>query len=172
MAWDINRVVLVGRLSNDVDLRYAPSGAAVAKFGLAVGGRPAKDGVDSVSFFNVVVWNKPAEFCGQYLKKGDRIAIDGRLEQRTWTAQDGARRSVVEIIADRVESLGSPTGSQSREGGNSAPQRAAAPRPSAPPQRKEDGYYDNTDFKDDPMDYDPLGDEFSDEYNNEKDVPF
>ncbi|MGL5254339.1 MAG: single-stranded DNA-binding protein [Brevinema sp.] len=163
MAWDINRVVLVGRLSNDVDLRYAPSGAAVAKFGLAVGGKPLKDGGDSVSFFNVVVWNKPAEFCGQYLKKGDRIAIDGRLEQRTWTAQDGARRSVVEVIADRVESLGSPAGgreSQPREGG----QRAAAPRTAPPPQKKEDDYYDNTDFKDEPMDYDPFGDD--------NDVPF
>ncbi|MGL5721297.1 MAG: single-stranded DNA-binding protein [Brevinema sp.] len=166
MAWDINRVVLVGRLSNDVDLRYAPSGAAVAKFGLAVGGKPAKDGADSVSFFNVVVWNKPAEFCGQYLRKGDRIAIDGRLEQRTWTAQDGARRSVVEIVADRVESLGSPSGrdSQPREGGNSAPQRAATPRQAPPPPKKEDDYYDNTDFKDEPMDYDPFGDE--------NDVPF
>lgn len=108
MAWDINRVVLIGRLSNEVDLRYTPSGDAVAKFSLAVGGRPDKDGKDTASFFNVVVWNKTAEFCGQYLKKGDRIGIDGRLEQRSWLADDDSKRTAVEIIGERVESLTTP----------------------------------------------------------------
>ena len=176
MAWDINRVVLVGRLSNDVELRYTPSGAPVARFGIAVGGRPSKDGQDSVSFFTVVVWNKAAETANQYLSKGKQVAVDGRLEQRTWTAQDGTRRSIVEVIAERVEFLSSGGGQGSSQGGgynnnnNSAPsssqqyQAAAAPvrqEPATP--KKEEDYYDNTDFNDAPLDkYDPF----------DEDVPF
>ncbi len=170
MAWDINRVVLVGRLSNDVELRYTPSGVAVARFGMAVGGKPSKDGQDSVSFFTVVVWNKAAENANQYLSKGKQVAIDGRLEQRTWTAQDGARRSVVEIIAERVEflSTGGTGGNSNTQGGQGSyqkPQAAAAPtRGDAPvPAPKEEDYYDNTDFNDAPLDkYDPF----------DEDVPF
>ena len=180
MAWDINRVVLVGRLSNDVELRYTPSGAPVARFGIAVGGRPSKDGQDSVSFFTVVVWNKAAETANQYLSKGKQVAVDGRLEQRTWTAQDGTRRSIVEVIAERVEFLSSGGGQGSSQGGgynnnnnnnnSAAPsssqqyQAAAAPakqEPAAP--KKEEDYYDNTDFNDAPLDkYDPF----------DEDVPF
>ena len=167
MAWDINRVVLVGRLSNDVELRYTPSGVAVARFGMAVGGKPSKDGQDSVSFFTVVVWNKAAENANQYLSKGKQVAIDGRLEQRTWTAQDGARRSVVEIIAERVEflSTGGNSNTQGGQGSYQKPQAAAAPtRGDAPvPAPKEEDYYDNTDFNDAPLDkYDPF----------DEDVPF
>lgn len=167
MAWDINRVVLVGRLSNDVELRYTPSGAAVARFGIAVGGRPSRDGQDSVSFFTVIVWNKAAETANQYLSKGKQVAVDGRLEQRTWTAQDGTRRSVVEIIAERLEFL-TPSGGQNTQSGSqnnnyTAPQATQQPttRPEQP--RREDDYYDNTDFNDAPLDkYDPF----------DEDVPF
>ncbi|MGL4562304.1 MAG: single-stranded DNA-binding protein [Brevinema sp.] len=164
MAWDINRVVLVGRLSNEVELRYTPSGAAVARFGIAVGGRPM-NGQDSVSFFTVVVWNKAAETANQYLKKGARIALDGRLEQRSWTAQDGSRRSVVEIVADRLEflSTNTPNGStQSQHQGSiqqTAPQKPVADN--SP--KREDDYYDNTDFNDALLDdYQPF----------DEDVPF
>lgn len=161
MAWDINRVVLVGRLSNEVELRYTPSGAPVARFGVAVGGRPA-NGQDTVSFFTVVVWNKQAENANQYLKKGARIAIDGRLEQRSWTAQDGSRRSVVEIVADRLEFLSTTTSSAPNQGYNNQ----ASTQPQQPinntPKREED-YYDNTDFNDALLDdYQPF----------DEDVPF
>ncbi|MGL4366712.1 MAG: single-stranded DNA-binding protein [Brevinemataceae bacterium] len=160
MAWDINRVVLVGRLSNDVELRYTPSGAPVARFGIAVGGRPSKDGQDSVSFFTVVVWNKAAETANQYLSKGKQIAVDGRLEQRAWTAQDGTRRSVVEIVADRLEFLsGNPSQSNNQ---NNYSQKPQAPAEASSPKR-EDDYYDNTGFNDTPLDqYDPF----------DEDVPF
>lgn len=169
MAWDINRVVLVGRLSSDVELRYTPSGAPVARFGIAVGGRPSRDGQDSVSFFTVVIWNKAAETANQYLSKGKQVAVDGRLEQRSWTAQDGARRSTVEIIAERLEFL-SPSGGQGSQGGQSQG-NYSAPAPQQPQQvaarteapRREDDYYDNTDFNDAPLDkYDPF----------DEDVPF
>ena len=105
MSWNINKVVLIGRLSKDPEVKYTPSGAAVANFGLAVGGKPKPDGSDTVSFFNIVVWGKIAENCGNYLTKGKLICIDGRLEQRSWTAQDGSKRSTVEIVAERVEFL-------------------------------------------------------------------
>ncbi len=123
MAWDINRVILVGRLTNDVDFRYTPSQTAIAKFGLAVGGRPNQDGTPSTSFFNIVVWGKAAESCNSYLSKGKQVAIDGRLQQRSWQAQDGSKRSTVEIVAERVEFLGSNSGGQRSQNTNPQPQR-------------------------------------------------
>jgi single-strand DNA-binding protein len=166
MSWDINRVIIVGRLSNDVELKYTPGGTAVSKFGIAVGGKPKTDGSDSVSFFNVVVWGKAAENCSNFLSKGKQVAIDGRLEQRSWTAQDGSRRSVVEVIAERVEFLGSPGGAK---GGAAGGQKTApAPAQSQPQQAKpaaeaktgfEDNFYDNTDFNPSPVDPSDLADE-------------
>ncbi len=146
MSWDINKVIVVGRLSGDVELKYTPSGTAVARFGIAVGGKPKNDGSDSVSFFNVVVWGKAAENCSNYLSKGKQVALDGRLEQRSWVTQDGSKRSVVEIIADRVEFLGSPSGGKSQGGGREA-------TPQAKPQEApiEDNFYDNTDFNPAPV---------------------
>ncbi len=162
MSWDINKVILVGRLSGDVELKYIPSGTAVARFGIAVGGKPKTDGADSVSFFNVVVWGKPAENCSNYLSKGKQIALDGRLEQRSWTAQDGSKRSVVEIIADRVEFLGSPTGAKAGTG--AAQNQGAAKTETA---TFEDNFYDNTDFNPAPVDPD-----FKTESNNSEEPNF
>lgn len=143
MAWNINRVILVGRLSNDVELKYIPSGKAVAKFGIAVGGRPKQDGTESVSFFNVVVWDKPAETCAKFLAKGKQVAIDGHLEQRSWTSQDGSKRSAVEVIAERVEFLGSPAGG-GKPGQSERPANDEVPL--------EDNFYDNTGFNPSPVD--------------------
>lgn len=159
MAWDINKVVLIGRLSNDVELRYTPSGVPVARFGVAVGGRPSKDGQDSVSFFTVVLWNKPAETANQYLSKGKQVAIDGRLEQRTWTAQDGSRRSIVEIVAERVEFL-SPIGTN-RQGNTPDADFSQKPVEVATSSSKgQDDYYDNTGFNNASLDkYDPFDEE-------------
>ena len=106
MAWDINRVLIVGRLASDVELKTTPGGAHVANFRVAVGGAKNADGKESVSFFSVTAWNKTAENCEKYLSKSKQVAVDGRLEQRSWTTQDGAKRSTVEIIAERVEFLG------------------------------------------------------------------
>jgi single-strand DNA-binding protein len=148
MAWDINRVVLIGNLTRDVELRYTSNGTPVAKLGIAVGGMQK----DSVSFFNVVVWNKQAENCSKYLSRGKRVAIDGRLEQRTWEAQDGTKRSSVEIIADRVEFLSSmsqssnDTGSGSREGSYSNDQPASRQE-----KDEDEGWHDITDFNDEPL---------------------
>ena len=145
MSWNINKVILVGRLSSDVDLRYTPSGSPVAKFGLAVGGKPKQDGSDSVSFFNVVVWGKTAENCSNYLSKGKQVAIDGHLEQRSWTAQDGAKRSSVEVIAERVEFLSPSTGGGGQK-------QTVSPDKQADDVPMEDNFYDNTGFNPSPVD--------------------
>lgn len=112
MSWNINRVILIGRLTKDPELKTTPSGTAVVNFSIAVGGKPDKNGGDSVSFFNCQAWNKAAENISNYLHKGSLICIDGRLNQRSWTGQDGTKHSTVEIIAERVEFLGQPKGQQ------------------------------------------------------------
>jgi single-strand DNA-binding protein len=146
MSWDINRCVLVGRLSNDPELKYTPSNTAVAHFGLAVGGKPKPDGKPSVSFFNVVVWAKIAENTANYLHKGSQVVIEGRLDQRSWKAQDGSNRSVVEIIADRVEFIGGRPAEGTRSSGG---QPAQKPEPAT---SYEDNFYDSTDFNTEPVD--------------------
>lgn len=110
MASNINRVVLVGNLTRDPELRHTPSGTAVCSLRLAVNTR-RKDGAtgewtDKPNYFDVTVWDKQGESCAQYLAKGRPVAIDGRLEWREWEAQDGSKRQAVDIVADNVQFLG------------------------------------------------------------------
>lgn len=105
MVWDINKVVLVGRLGNDPELKYTPNGKAVAKFSLAVGGKPKADGTDTVSFFQIEVWGKTAENAQKFISKGSQVCVDGHLEQSSWTAQDGTKRSMVKVVVERLEFL-------------------------------------------------------------------
>jgi len=105
----INRVVLVGRLTRDPEIRYTPSGVAVANMGIAVdkglSRENQKEGEPTADFFNVVAWRHQAEFASNYLNKGRLVAIDGRLQQRSWVDQQGQKRSTVEIVADRIQGL-------------------------------------------------------------------
>ncbi|OHD54479.1 MAG: hypothetical protein A2Y33_04745 [Spirochaetes bacterium GWF1_51_8] len=154
MSWDINRVIVVGRVASEIELKHTQSGKSVANFRVAVGGMPKPDGSDSVSFFNVVVWGKSAENCQQYLAKGKQIGIDGRLDQRSWQAQDGSKRSTVEIVADRVEFLGPNTSGQ---GGNYRPKDESAPKAaSGNYQESSAQFYDNTDADYDSFNSDPI----------------
>jgi single-strand DNA-binding protein len=102
----LNRIVLIGRLTKDPELRYTQSGKAVCAFTLAVD-RPylANNGNREADFINIVVWNKTAENCAQYLAKGKLAAVDGRLQIRSYDGQDGQRRYVTEVIADNVRFL-------------------------------------------------------------------
>lgn len=112
MAAGINRVVLVGNLTRDVEMRHTPTGQAVAKLRVAVNSRtkdPAGNWTDKPNYFDVTVWGNQAESCATYLAKGRKCAIDGRLDWREWDAQDGTKRQAVEIIADSVQFLGSQT---------------------------------------------------------------
>ena len=100
---DINRTYLIGRLTRDPELKYTPSGAAVASFALAVG-RKVKDS-EQTSFIDCVAWQKTAEIIAQYVAKGHKLAVEGRLQQRSWDDQDGKKRSKVEVVVENFQFL-------------------------------------------------------------------
>jgi single-strand DNA-binding protein len=122
---NINRVVLVGNLTKDPELRHTGGGTAVCSLRLAVNTR-RKDGAtgewtEKPNFFDITVWGNQGENCAQYLSKGRPVAIDGRLEWREWEAQDGTKRQAVEVVADTVQFLGGRDdagGSGGGSGGN------------------------------------------------------
>ncbi|SMB95481.1 single-strand binding protein [Desulfonispora thiosulfatigenes DSM 11270] len=102
----MNKVVLIGRLTKDPELRFTPNGKGVANFTLAVN-RPFanQDGKKEADFIPIQVWGKPAENCATYLGKGSQVAIDGRLQVRTYETDEGQKRWVTEVVANSVEFL-------------------------------------------------------------------
>jgi single-strand DNA-binding protein len=98
-----NRVILMGNLTRDPELRYNPNGTPVANFGIAVNRkyRQGEELKEEVSFFDIVVFGKQAENCGQYLTKGNSVLVDGRLQQRRWESE-GQKRSKVEVVAENI----------------------------------------------------------------------
>jgi single-strand DNA-binding protein len=129
VASNINRVVLVGNLTRDPELRHTPSGTALCKLRIAVNTRQ-KDGAtgewgDKPNYFDVTVWGSQGENCAQFLAKGRPVGIDGRLEWREWE-QEGVKRQAVEIIADNVQFLGSRDGGVGEGGNQFVPAAAAA----------------------------------------------
>lgn len=110
---NFNRVFLMGNLTKDPELRYTPQGTAVANLRLAVNRRfKTKTGElkEEVCFITAVVWNKQAETCNQYLHKGSPLFIEGRLQSRSWEDNAGAKRSVIEVRAERVQFLSAGPG--------------------------------------------------------------
>jgi len=101
----LNRVILIGRLTKDPELRYTSSGVAVASFTLAVDRPFAKEGQQDVDFIPIVVWRKQAENCANYIGKGRLVAVDGRIQVRTYDTTEGQRRWVTEVVADNVRFL-------------------------------------------------------------------
>ena len=101
----LNNVVLIGRLTKDPDLRYTPSGVAVASFTLAVQRPFAKEGQQQADFIPIVVWGKQAENCATYIGKGRLVAIQGRIQVRTYDTPEGQRRWVTEVVAENVRFL-------------------------------------------------------------------
>jgi len=104
----LNKVLLMGRLTRDPESRYTPSGAAVLNFGLAVNRRfrdQSGEWRDDVCYVNVVAWQKLAERLGEVLKKGSAVLVEGRLQSRSWEAQDGQKRSTIEVNAMTVQTL-------------------------------------------------------------------
>ncbi|MFH1479516.1 MAG: single-stranded DNA-binding protein [Candidatus Omnitrophota bacterium] len=113
----LNKVFLIGNLTRDPELRYIPSGAPVATFGLAVNRRYIMQNgekKDEVCFVRIVVFGKQAESCSQHLSKGRLVFIEGRLQYRSWE-QEGQKRSMLDIVADRVQFLGGPRPGQDQE---------------------------------------------------------
>jgi single-strand DNA-binding protein len=104
----INRVVLTGRLTKDVELRATPSGNNVVSFTIAVDGfgrDQNNNPVNQASFINCVAWNQQAKFLSTYCKKGSLVALEGRLQTRSYDRKDGTKAYVTEVITDRVENL-------------------------------------------------------------------
>ena len=106
-----NKVLLMGNLTKDPELRYTPQGAAVANLRMAVNRRyrdKNQELKEEVCFITAVVWNKQAETCNQYLHKGSSVFVEGRLASRSWEDNTGAKRSVIEVKAEKVQFLGAP----------------------------------------------------------------
>lgn len=113
----LNKVLLIGNLTRDPELRYTPSGAAVCTFGLATNRQwNTEDGQkkEEAEFHNIVAWTRLAEICAQYLTRGKQAYVEGRLSTREWEGQDGQKRRTTEIIASEVIFLGSASAGAQR----------------------------------------------------------
>ncbi|MBI2914614.1 MAG: single-stranded DNA-binding protein [Firmicutes bacterium] len=107
----LNKVILIGRLTADPELRYTPSGVAVTGFTLAVNRSfTNQQGEQETDFIDVVAWRKLAEICAAHLSKGRLVAVEGRLQIRSYDASDGTRRKAAEVVADDVRFLGPKAG--------------------------------------------------------------
>nr|WP_223155113.1 single-stranded DNA-binding protein [Alkalibacillus aidingensis] len=132
----MNRVVLVGRLTKDPELRYTPNGVAVANFTVAVN-RPFSNqqGNREADFINCVIWRRPAENLANYMRKGSMVGVDGRIQTRSFEGQDGKRVFMTEVVADSVqflESKGSSQGGQGSQAGHTSNPNQNQAQPSNP----------------------------------------
>ncbi|MFA5990878.1 MAG: single-stranded DNA-binding protein [Candidatus Doudnabacteria bacterium] len=134
---DLNKVMIIGRLTRDPELRSTPSGVNVCQIGVATSyvytNQATGQKVEQTEFHNVVLWRKLGEIANQYLKKGAQVFIEGRLQTRSWDGKDGAKRYRTEIIGDNMIMLGKPSsgGTSSATGGYSAPSSAPTQAPKA-----------------------------------------
>lgn len=126
----MNKVFLIGRLTRDPELRYTGSNTAVASFSLAVNRNfTSANGEREADFINIVVWRKQAENVKNYLTQGSQVAIDGRIQTRSYDGQDGQKRYVTEVIADNVEFLGSKNSSNNSSSNFTPAPQTAEPTP-------------------------------------------
>ena len=127
----LNKVILVGNLTKDPELRFIPSGQAVANLRLATNRRwKASNGdwKEETCFVGIVVWGKSAEACGEYLKKGSPVLVEGRLQNRSWDGEDGQKRSLIEVVAERIQFLESKPGQYGfAQGADSPPPNESDP---------------------------------------------
>lgn len=144
-----NKVILLGNLTRDPELRYTPQGSAVCEFALALNysytNKQTGQKVEEVSFIDIVAWGKTGEICAEYLKKGRQVMIEGRLKQDRWEAQDGKKMSKVRVTVESFQFVGSRPGGDSAGGGGggaggakggAAP--AGGPEEGPPPGAEED----------------------------------
>lgn len=136
---NLNRVLLIGNLTRDPEIRYTPKGTAVAEIGIAINRVfSGEDGEkrEEVTFVDITLWSRLAELAEQYLKKGRPVFIEGRLQLDSWDdKQTGQKRSRLRVIAENLQFLGSREGEPGGTGGAPAPRRSApapAPRPNPP----------------------------------------
>lgn len=129
MAASLNKVFLMGNLTRDPELRYLPSEQPVTSFSIAVNrtyNSQTGEKKEEVSYVRIVVWARLAEICNEYLKKGSPVFVEGRLQSRSWEAQDGTKRSAIEVVAQNVQFLprgqgrGSDGGAPAMDSGDDA----------------------------------------------------
>jgi single-strand DNA-binding protein len=133
----VNKVILVGRLGKDPEVRYTPSGSAVANFSVATSENWKDKGGEKqerTEWHNIVVWGKLAEICGQYLNKGKLVYLEGRLQTREWDDRDGVKRKTTEIVASEMVMLGS----KGEGGGGGGAPRENTRQPVQSPERTAD----------------------------------
>lgn len=110
----LNKVMLIGNLTRDPNLRFTPNGTAVCSFGIATNRSwtPSDGGEkqEKVEYHNIVSWSKLAEICGQLLHKGDKVYVEGRLQTREWKSDDNQERKITEVVIDNMMLLRSPSG--------------------------------------------------------------
>jgi single-strand DNA-binding protein len=141
-----NRVVLAGNLTRDPELRFTNNGIPVCQFGLAVNRVRSKS--EEVDFFDITAWRELGETIANYKKKGDPILVEGKLQYRTWEAQDGSKRSKVDVVADNVQFLGRSEGTGEGGAPSGGGQRSrAGGRPSS----RDDVDLNEEDFDDIPF---------------------
>jgi len=123
-----NKAFLIGNLTRDPELRYTSAGVPVARFAIAVNRIQRKDSgekAQDVDFINVVAWRRLAEICGEYLKKGRPVAVEGRLQIRSYEGKNGVKKTMTEVVLDNMQMLG-------RKGEGAAPQTGAPAVENAP----------------------------------------
>ena len=138
----VNKVILVGNLGKDPEVRHTPSGVAVANFSLATSeSYKDKDGnrQEKTEWHNVVAWRQLAEICGQYLHKGKQVYIEGKLTTRKWQDRDGVDRYTTEIVADQMQMLGS---ANDGSGNRPAQQQSRPAQQQSQPEQQGYGYGD------------------------------
>jgi len=132
----LNKVMIIGNLGKDPEMKYTVSGKPITTFSVAVGRsyRSAEgENRDETEWFRVVAWDKLAETCNQYLHKGSKVYIEGRLQTRTWKDTNGADQRMVEVVANEMMMLDGRPGGSEYGGGSGAPARGAAPSAPAEP---------------------------------------
>ena len=133
---NFNKVILLGNLTRDPEVRQGPSGASVCSFTLAVNRSHTTQGGerrDETCFIPITVWGRQAASSGQYLKKGRSAMVEGRLRTRNWQTPEGQKRSAMEVIAERVQFLGSPNGAREEAPQSASAEPEPAPAPDEPP---------------------------------------
>lgn len=137
---DLNKAMIIGRLTRDPESRTTPSGINVCQIGVATSyvytNQQTGQKVEQTEFHNVVLWRKLGEIAQQYLKKGTQVFIEGRIQNRSWQGQDGTKRNRTEIIADNMIMLGRPSGSSAPSGGSYGSSAAPMAKPAAQPKEE------------------------------------
>jgi single-strand DNA-binding protein len=126
-----NRVILIGNLTRDPELRYIPSGTAVTEIGLAVNERrkgPNGEKIDEVNFIDVTLWGRTAEIVSEYLGKGSPVLVEGKLKQDRWE-KDGQKHSKLKVVGDRIEFIGGKEGSGGGGGGGGSYSSSSSDEP-------------------------------------------